>query len=86
MNIKVVLILYQQAALNAVTRSLSWDLKADQILVMSLHPGWVKTDMGGPQAPLTLETAVPAIVQLLDSLNESHNGGFYQYDGKQLPW
>ncbi|XP_046681651.1 C-factor [Homalodisca vitripennis] len=75
-----------KAALNAITRSLSLDLKSDNILVMSLHPGWVKTDMGGAQAPLTTETAVTAIVDLLSSVGAEHNGGFYQYDGKQLPW
>ncbi|KAG8276039.1 hypothetical protein J6590_073550 [Homalodisca vitripennis] len=69
-----------KAALNAITRSLSLDLKSDNILVMSLHPGWVKTDMGGAQAPLTTETAVTAIVDLLSSVGAEHNGGFYQYD------
>ncbi|XP_054290185.1 C-factor-like [Macrosteles quadrilineatus] len=75
-----------KAALNAVTRSLSFDLKPDNILAVSIHPGWVKTDMGGPQAPLALDTAIPALVQLLKELGPQHNGGFYQYDGKQLPW
>lgn len=79
-------VIWFQAALNAVTRSLSLDLKPDNILVMSLHPGWIKTDMGGAQAPLTLDNAIPTIVQLLGQLDQSHNGGFYQYDGKSLPW
>lgn len=75
-----------QTATNVITRSLSLDLKADKILVMSLHPGWVKTDMGGASAPLDLEPTINLIVKLLLSINETHNGGFYQYDGKQLPW
>jgi len=75
-----------KAALNAVTRSLSLDLKPDNILAVSIHPGWIKTDMGGPQAPLALDIAIPALVKLLKELGPGHNGGFYQYDGKQLPW
>lgn len=47
-----------QAAINAATRSLSVDLKPDNILAVSLHPGWIKTDMGGKQAPLTLEVGL----------------------------
>lgn len=53
---------------------------------MSLHPGWVKTDMGGKNAPLEVDTAVHHIVDLLSKLNDKHNGGFYQYDGKEVPW
>ncbi|XP_063226023.1 C-signal isoform X1 [Bacillus rossius redtenbacheri] len=75
-----------KCALNAVTRSLSIDLKPDGILVATIHPGWVKTDLGGASAPLTVEESVSKIIQTLHSLNEKHNGGFIQYDGKELPW
>lgn len=78
--------MYLQSALNAVTRSLSLDLKDDKILVMSLHPGWIKTDMGGNNAPLDIEPTCNAIVKLFLSLADKHNGGFYQYDGKELSW
>lgn len=75
-----------KCALNAVTRSLSIDLKDDNILVMSLHPGWVKTAMGGNNAPLEVDVAAHHIVDFLSKLTHKHNGGFYQYDGKQVPW
>ncbi|XP_039301255.1 C-factor isoform X1 [Nilaparvata lugens] len=75
-----------KASLNAITRSLSFDLKEDKVLVVSIHPGWIKTDMGGKQAPLEIDQAVPQIIQLFNTMSQSHNGGFYQYDGKQLPW
>lgn len=75
-----------KASLNAITRSLSFDLKEDKVLVVSIHPGWIKTDMGGKQAPLEIDQAVPQIIQLFSNISQSHNGGFYQYDGKQLPW
>ncbi|XP_075221179.1 SDR family oxidoreductase sniffer [Lycorma delicatula] len=75
-----------KSALNAVTRSLSFDLKDYKILVMSLHPGWIKTDMGGKNALLDIEPASDTIVKLFLSLTDKHNGGFYQYDGKSVPW
>jgi NAD(P)-dependent dehydrogenase (short-subunit alcohol dehydrogenase family) len=75
-----------QAALNMATRSLSVELKEDGILVTALHPGWVQTAMGGPNAAITVETSVTNIVKTLYSLTEKHNAGFVQYDGKELPW
>jgi len=75
-----------QAALNMATRSLSVELKEDGILVTALHPGWVQTAMGGPNAAITVETSVTNIVETLYSLTEKHNAGFVQYDGKDLPW
>ncbi|XP_066997632.2 C-signal [Anabrus simplex] len=75
-----------KAAINAISRSLSVDLKKDGILAISLHPGWVKTDMGGPNAPLTVEQSVSSIINTLLSLSESDNGCFLQYDGEKLPW
>lgn len=68
------------------TRSLSFDLKDDGILVTALHPGWVKTDLGGSNAPMDVDESTCSIVELLPKLSEKHNGGFYQWDGKQLPW
>lgn len=68
------------------TKSMSLDLKSDGILVTSLHPGWVKTQLGGPQAPMDVDSSTACIVKLLRKLNEKHNGKFYQWDGKQLAW
>nr|CAD7266018.1 unnamed protein product [Timema shepardi] len=75
-----------KSALNAVTRSLSIDLKPDGIMALSVHPGWVKTDMGGASAPLSVQESATAIVQTLNSLGEKQNGAFLQFDGKELPW
>ncbi|XP_025833810.1 uncharacterized protein LOC108739852 [Agrilus planipennis] len=75
-----------KAALNMATKTLSIELKEDNIMAICLHPGWVKTDMGGPNARLDIEPSVKGIVDLILSVNSEHNGGFYQYDGKQLPW
>ncbi|GJQ71619.1 hypothetical protein Trydic_g11319 [Trypoxylus dichotomus] len=75
-----------KAALNMATKSMSIDLKKDSILVTAVHPGWVKTDMGGAKAPMNIEESTTAIVNLLDKLKEEHNGNFYQYDGQKVDW
>lgn len=75
-----------KTALNMITKSLSIDLSADKIMVVSIHPGWVKTDLGGPNAPLDVETSVSGILNTIQSLTENNNGGFIQYDGKVLAW
>jgi len=75
-----------QAALNAVTRSMSVDLKPDGIIVTSMHPGWVKTEMGGQNATMTVEESVSNIIKTVFSLSEQHSGKFIQYDGKEVPW
>ncbi|KAJ8937962.1 hypothetical protein NQ314_011649 [Rhamnusium bicolor] len=73
-------------AVNMVTKSLSIDLKKDGIIVTCIHPGWVKTDMGGSNATMDVETSVSNIVELIRNLSEKHNGQFYQWDGKQIRW
>nr|XP_045603754.1 C-factor-like [Procambarus clarkii] len=75
-----------KAALNAITKSQSIDLRSFNILVTCLHPGWVQTDMGGKSASLTPLESVSGIIKTLHNLTEDHHGGFYLYDGKQLPW
>lgn len=69
-----------------VTKSLSIDLKKDGILVTCLHPGWVKTELGGPAAPLDVATSVSGMVNVMKNLGEEHNGGFYQWNGEKLNW
>ncbi|KAG6448668.1 C-factor [Manduca sexta] len=75
-----------KAALNAATKSMSLDLKKDMILVASMHPGWVNTDMGGKNAPLDVPTSVSGIFKTIDNLGEADTGKFLQYDGSELPW
>lgn len=77
---------FLQSALNAATKSMSIDFKDSKILCVSMHPGWVKTDMGGKQAPLDIDTSCKTMVNTVIGLNESNNGTFLQYDGKSLPW
>lgn len=65
---------------------MSIDLKADGILVTCLHPGWVRTDLGGSNAPMDVYTSVSCILNTLNSLTEKDTGSFIQYDGKRLSW
>lgn len=65
---------------------MSLDLKKDQILVASIHPGWVKTDMGGKNAPLDVDTSINGIFNTIIKLSEKDSGKFLQYDGSELPW
>ena len=68
------------------TRTMSIDLKKEGILVACIHPGWVKTAMGGKNAPMDIETSTSSIVSLLERLKEEDNGSFMQWDGEKLPW
>ena len=75
-----------KAALNAITKSLSVDLVKDGIITCSVHPGWVQTDMGGSNAPVTIEESVQGMLKLFAKLDHNSNGGFFQYDGSVMNW
>jgi NAD(P)-dependent dehydrogenase (short-subunit alcohol dehydrogenase family) len=75
-----------KAALNAVMKSLAIDLRGKEITVVVLHPGWVRTDMGGSGATLEVSESVAAMRALIASLSLKDSGAFYNYDGTELPW
>uniref|UniRef100_A0A8C1TAM4 Zgc:110339 n=1 Tax=Cyprinus carpio TaxID=7962 RepID=A0A8C1TAM4_CYPCA len=75
-----------KSALNMVTRCLAVDLEAEKILCVALHPGWVRTDMGGPTAPLSPEESISSVLSVISGLTEKHHGGYVDYTGKSLPW
>lgn len=75
-----------KAALNSLTRGLFATLGGRKITVLSLHPGWVRTDMGGAQAPLDIETSVRGLADVLAREAGSHRHGFVDYAGTELPW
>ena len=81
-------ILYRssKAALNASMLSLSLDLRNQGIGVLTLHPGWVLTDMGGPNALIDCKTSVGGMYQVIDSFSMKQTGAFLKYDGKTMPW
>ena len=73
-----------KAALNAITKSYAIDHPKQNIL--SMHPGWVRTDMGGPNALIDVETSVKGMLGVFFSATREMSGGFYDYQGNQLPW
>jgi NAD(P)-dependent dehydrogenase (short-subunit alcohol dehydrogenase family) len=75
-----------KAALNCVVKSLAIELKPQGITCIVLTPGWVRTDMGGDQAPLTAATSVEGMLAVLDRATLEDTGRFYQYDGREIPW
>jgi NAD(P)-dependent dehydrogenase (short-subunit alcohol dehydrogenase family) len=84
--LKANLKLSRKAALNAVMRSAAFDLAAENIRVLTLHPGWVKTDMGGEKALLDVDASAKHICNLIENEDGWQSGEFYNYDGKVLPW
>ncbi|XP_078469277.1 C-signal-like [Lampetra fluviatilis] len=75
-----------KAALNMVTRCLLRDLQTSGVFVVSVDPGWVKTDMGGPEAPLTPQESVAGMLRVLATLTPEENGGFYDHEHKPVAW
>ena len=74
-----------KAALNSFTVHLAHELRDTQIKVNSAHPGWVKTEMGGPNAPMELGEGGKTSAQLATLAAEGPNGGFFHL-GQPLPW
>lgn len=74
-----------KAALNSVMKDAALAL-AGQATVVSLHPGWVRTDMGGAGADLDVVTSVSGMRAVLAGLTPADSGGFFNHDGQRLPW
>lgn len=75
-----------KAALNMGVRRLAAELGPRGITVVAMHPGWVRTAMGGEQAPLDAPTSVRGMLAVLTRLTPGEGGRFYAYDGGELPW
>jgi NAD(P)-dependent dehydrogenase (short-subunit alcohol dehydrogenase family) len=75
-----------KAALNMLARGFSISLKPRGILVLALHPGWVRTDMGGTGAPLEPEESVRGLRRLIAALEKDDTGKFFSHDGAVIPW
>lgn len=72
-------------ALNGITIMLADALKGTNILVNSVHPGWVKTNMGGESAPLSLEDGARSVIRAATLPDDGPQGGFF-FDGKRMDW
>ena len=75
-----------RSALNQVIKSLSIDLIGEGISVASISPGWVKTDSGGLNALIDVNTSVTGIRNVIDNLSIKNSGKFWDYNGNFIPW
>jgi NAD(P)-dependent dehydrogenase (short-subunit alcohol dehydrogenase family) len=75
-----------KAALNAVMKGISCELRAKGIGLIMLHPGWVRTKMGGQGARLNVTESVNGMMSLVESFSLEKSGRFFRYDGIELPW
>ncbi|XP_033748214.1 C-factor-like [Pecten maximus] len=75
-----------KAALNMITKTQSIDLKADDILAVAVHPGWVRTDLGGQTAPVSPTESVQGMLEVFSTLSEDKSGSLFDFKGEILPW
>ena len=74
-----------KSALNSAWRSLAIDNRG-KVIAAVLHPGWVETRMGGPNAPLEPEESVAGMRRVIEGLGPEQSGGFFSYDGSEIAW
>lgn len=75
-----------KASMNMIVKSNAVDLKNDQIICLAIHPGWVKTDMGGQNALIDTETSVTGMIDVLEKCNADSSGSFVDYNNKIIPY
>ncbi len=75
-----------KAALNSLTRGLWSELKSRRLTLVSLHPGWVRTDMAGPTAPVSVADSAAGVVAVVEQQSGAHQHRFIDYTGTELPW
>jgi NAD(P)-dependent dehydrogenase (short-subunit alcohol dehydrogenase family) len=75
-----------KAALNSVNKSLSVDLAGQGVISIVISPGWVRTDMGGPEASIGPLESVAGIRRVIDGLKPEDTGNFFNFDGSSINW
>lgn len=75
-----------KAALNYAMKSVSFALQNEAFVVVSLNPGWVKTDMGSQEADLTPSESAARLVRVIDALTPDQTGQFIRHTGELIPW
>jgi NAD(P)-dependent dehydrogenase (short-subunit alcohol dehydrogenase family) len=75
-----------KTALNMAWRNLAIDVKRRGVIAVMFHPGWVKTRMGGAGAPLQPEESISGMRRVIDELEPSDSGEFFDHDGDPIPW
>jgi NAD(P)-dependent dehydrogenase (short-subunit alcohol dehydrogenase family) len=69
-----------------VGKGVANDLRSRGVISVLLHPGWVRTRMGGPSGKISVEECVEGQQRILDALTPEQSGRFFNYDGRELPW
>ena len=75
-----------KAALNSLARGLWGEIQGRKLTMVSLHPGWVRTDMAGPSAPVSVEDSARGIVDVIEKQAGAHDHRFIDYTGKEVAW
>jgi NAD(P)-dependent dehydrogenase (short-subunit alcohol dehydrogenase family) len=75
-----------KAALNMASAKLAFHYGSQGVCVLSLHPGWVQTDMGGAEATLDVSESASGLIRLITTANLSDSGSFRTYDGRVIGW
>ncbi len=75
-----------KSALNMAVSSLAKELAPRDIRTVVMHPGWVRTDMGGDEADIDTNQSAGGMKAVVDGLGAGQTGQFFNYDGKELPW
>jgi len=75
-----------KAAVNRIMCAAAQDFKSENIIIALIHPGWVKTDMGGPNAHITPPQSAAGVVEVIDNLDIDTSGGFFAWDGSKIEW
>tara|TARA_A100001037_G_scaffold304877_1_gene343150 strand:+ start:834 stop:1499 length:666 start_codon:yes stop_codon:yes gene_type:complete len=75
-----------KAALNQAVRSVAPELRSKGITSLLIHPGWVRTDMGGPNAAIDAQTSVRGMRETIEGLTLAMAGTYVNYDGNPIPW
>jgi NAD(P)-dependent dehydrogenase (short-subunit alcohol dehydrogenase family) len=75
-----------KAALNKMTRAFAAALGDRKITVLNMSPGWVRTDMGGPQAWIGVEESAKGVIDVVEAKAGTGEHGFYGHDGKTIAW
>ena len=73
-----------KAAVNNIMISISEEFKSKKITVASFHPGWVRTDMGGPNATLSAKESASFLIKSFENLTFEDTGKFFNYDGNEM--
>jgi len=75
-----------KSAVNMVVKSLAIDLKSIGITAVLIHPGWVRTDMGGPDGLISTKQSVSGMRNIISQISLADSGKFFAYDGQIIPW